>query len=109
MASKIVWFKYAVDKVLRSKLKLKTKYSKQEMLDLQGAADFVKKRIESGEPFMASRFGFFELAVMRMYEFGKKNKYQTVMDNVYNCAGFFPNDTSLGYKFNEVMKCPALV
>lgn len=104
MASKIIWFKYAVDKVLRSKLKLKTKYCKQEVLGLEDAATFVKERIESGEPFMASRFGFFELAVMRMYEFGKKNKYQTVMDNVYNCAGFFPNDTALGYQFNEVMK-----
>ena len=104
MASKIIWFKYAVDKVLRSKLKLKTKYCKQEVLGLEDAATFVKERIESGEPFMASRFGFFELAVMRMYEFGKKKKYQTVMDNVYNCAGFFPNDTDLGYQFNEVMK-----
>ena len=75
MASKIIWFKYAVDKVLRSKLKLKTKYCKQEVLGLEDAATFVKERIESGEPFMASRFGFFELAVMRMYEFGKKKKY----------------------------------
>ena len=45
MASKIIWFKYAVDKVLRSKLKLKTKYCKQEVLDLEDAAAFVKEKL----------------------------------------------------------------
>ena len=103
MASKIIWFRYAVDKVMRSKLGLKTKYSKQKMLGTNEASSLIKEKLSNGEPFMAGRFGFFELAVMRMYEFHKKNKYAKVMDNLYNCAGFFPNDTELGYKFTELM------
>ena len=106
MAKKITWFFYAVDYVLRKKIGIygkKKKYSKLPELSISEASDYIADGINSGKPFMAGRFGFFELAAMRMYEFGKKDKYEIVINNIYNCAGFFPNDISLGNRFNEVM------
>ena len=105
MASKVIWFIYAVDYSLRNKLPFyKTKYCKRKYLsDLEGS-NTITELLNSGRPFMAGRLGLFELAAMRMYEFGKKDKYKLVMDNIYNCAGFFPNDISLGNKFLELTK-----
>lgn len=104
MASKITWGLYAADFVFRKKLHIKMKYSKRDMLSVSEASHAIEEKLLSGKPFMAGRMGFFEQAVLRMYEFGKKDKYETVMNNIYNCAGFFPNDTNLGYRFTEVMK-----
>lgn len=105
MANKFVWFCYAVDYVLNNKLPFyKTKYCKREYTDNNIGSDRIAKLLDEGKPFMAGRMGLFEIAAMRMYEFNKKNKFQLVMNNIYNCAGFFPNDISLGYKFLELSK-----
>lgn len=105
--SKISWFIYAADNVLRQKLKFyknTVKYCKQDIKDADNASLILSEKILSGKPFAVGRFGLFELAAMRMFEFDKKDKYQLVMDNIYNCAGFFPNDINLGKRFNSVMK-----
>lgn len=102
MASKVTWFFYAVDYVFRKKLpvyKKNKKYCNVKVLDIKRSSDYLTEKINSGKPFVAGRIGLFELAAMRMYEFNKKDKYSLVMDNIYNCAGFFPNDISLGKKF----------
>ena len=107
MASKLVWLGYAIDFVLRSKIpfyKNNKRYSKTRLLDYNKASLELIDLINSGKPFAAGRMGLFELAAMRMYEFNKSDKYQLVMDNIYNCAGFFPNDISLGKKFTDVQK-----
>ena len=104
--NKLVWTIYAVDYVLRHKIKCYGKYKKYtkcQYLEDQQAGDELAKMIVSGQPLAAGRLGLFELAAMRMYEFGKKDKYKTVMDNIYNCAGFFPNDIALGEQFTKVM------
>lgn len=100
----ITWLYYAMMFVLRKKLHIKSKYSNNEMISHKEASNYIEEKLLSGEPFMAGRMGYFEQAVLRMYEFNKKKKYAIVMDNVYNCAGFFPNDTNLGYKFTDTMK-----
>ncbi len=105
MASKAVWFWYAVKYTLRKKVKWwydHTGYAKCPTLDNETASKKVIEALHSGKPFMAGRIGLFELAVMRMYEFGKKNKYELTMNNLYNCAGFFPNDILLGEEFLRV-------
>lgn len=104
MASKLIWTAYAINYVFRKKFHFKIKYCKRDMLSVSEASQAIEELLVSGKPFMAGRMGFFEQAVLRMYEFNKKNKYETVMENVYNCAGFFPNDTELGYRFTDVMK-----
>jgi len=37
-----------------------------------------------------------------MFEFERKSGYQKIMDQLYDCAGFFPNDISLGKRFLQV-------
>ena len=106
MAGKITWFFYAVDHVLRTKSKLykqKKSYCRRNFVENEEASVLLSEAILSGAPFMAGRYGLFEVAAMRMYEFKKKKKYSLVMDNIYNCAGFFPNDVNLGFRFLERM------
>lgn len=104
---KLIWFFYAVDYVLRQKIsfyKKHKRYCKKELQDYNQASESLAKAIQSEKPFAAGRLGLFELAAMRMYEFEKKKKYPLVMNNIYNCAGFFPNDIQLGNQFLETMK-----
>lgn len=106
----VTWFFYAVDYVLRQKsaqYRKRKKYCKQILLEDQKASEELGEWIEKGEPLAAGRLGLFELAVMRMYEFHKKKKYPLVMENLYNCAGFFPKDINLGEDFRKVM-CDSL-
>lgn len=105
--SRLTWLLYAADYVLRQKFPVyqkNKKYCKREVLDMYGASGALSDMIRGGEPFAVGRLGLFELAAMRMYEFGIKKKYSLVMNNIYNCAGFFPNDISYGYEFNDCMK-----
>lgn len=105
--NKAVWFFYAVDYTLRKKIPFydrTKKYCRREVLGAQQASDLLAGMLQGNEPFAAGRLGLFELAAMRMYEFGKKDKYPVVMDNIYNCAGFFPRDLSLGDRFTGVME-----
>ena len=104
---KAVRYCYAIDYTLRKKSNFyskKIKYVKRCMLDNEAAGKELSRLIESGQPFAAGRIGLFEMAAMRMYEFGIQKKYPLVMDNIYNCAGFFPNDINLGPQFLQVMK-----
>lgn len=104
--NRIIWYQYAVDYVLRGKIPVyrKKKYCKRDIQSEETVADILGQKLEEGKPFAAGRIGLFELAAMRMYEFNKKDKYALVMDNIYNCAGFFPNDITLGYKFLKLME-----
>lgn len=102
-----VWSAYAVDHTLRRKSAWYRKHKKfcgRNQLDNEAAGKALAERILSGNPLAAGRIGLFELAAMRMSEFGIEKKYRLVMDNIYNCAGFFPNDTALLALFLEEMK-----
>ena len=107
MAGKAEWLRRAVKHTLRKKssfFKSRLKYSKKHMVNTGEASERLAGLIRSGKPFMAGRIGFFEQAVMRMYEFKIKKKYALTMKNLYECAGFFPLDLSLGNAFTELMK-----
>lgn len=104
MANKLIWTLYAAEYVLRNKLSLKKPYCRRDYMTTKEASGKLEALLSREKPFMAGRIGLFEVAAMRMYEFNKSNKYSLVMDNIYNCAGFFPNDIDLGYKFLNVMK-----
>ncbi|MCR5210591.1 MAG: hypothetical protein K6C99_10305 [Lachnospiraceae bacterium] len=107
MKKRLVWGSYAARRILDEKLHIKTgkgKCAGRVVLDADEASDRIRDHLNSKEPFMAGRLGLFETAVMRMYEFEISKKYALTMDNLYNCAGFFPNDINLGGRFNEVMK-----
>lgn len=107
MKKTFTWFRYAVDYTARKKSKWYNqhkKYVKRNIIDNETASRRLAELIDSGQPLAAGRIGLFEMAAMRMYEFGIKKKYPVVMDNIYNCAGFFPNDTELGDQFLLIMK-----
>ena len=106
MANRVVWFSHAVKHTVRQKLPglgKHLKYCKRQMLNVEDASCAIEKAIVSGQPFMAGRVGLFEQAVMRMYEFHIRKKYALTMNNIYQCAGFFPNDTALGERFLQTM------
>ena len=103
---KAVRCSYAIDYLLRRKssfYKKKIKYVKRRMLDNEAASKELEDLIKSDKPFAAGRIGLSELAVMRMYEFKIKNKYDLVIDQIYNWSGFFPNDINLGPEFLSLM------
>lgn len=105
--SKIYRYIYAADFVLRKKsarYKKHVKYAKRHILNVEAVSRELGGLIQSKKPFAAGRIGMFEMAAMRMFEFGVKKQYPLVMDNIYNCAGFFPNDIMLGERFLSVMK-----
>lgn len=60
--------------------------------------------ITSGTPFMMGRFGAVELFNMRTDEFGLKSKTEKACRQLYTNAGFFPKDSSLLPRFNDIMK-----
>lgn len=102
-----VWFTYAVDHLLRQRscwYKKHKKYCRRNQMSNEDAGKALATGILSCKPLAAGRIGLFELAAMRMREFGIGKNYQTVMDNIYNCAGFFPNDITLLEPFLKEMK-----
>lgn len=103
---KLEWLLYGTDYVLRKKLKKKypIPYCKRQYLHCEEANNILYELIKSDQSFFAGRFGFFEMAAMRAYEFEHKDKYDIVMKQIYDCAGFFPYDISLGYDFLHEMK-----
>lgn len=100
------WFLYGTDYVLRNKCKgiYKIPYSHRRIYSLEEANQTVREKIQSGQPFFTGRFGLFELAAMRAYEFNNKDKYEIVIQQIYDCAGFFPKDLTLGERFLQEMK-----
>ncbi|MBR1472322.1 MAG: hypothetical protein IJ600_11860 [Lachnospiraceae bacterium] len=106
MAGRLVWFYHAVRYTLRQKIPFIGKHTKQcnrRMLGLEEGSRAIEAAILSGKPFMVGRLGGFELAVMRMYEFGIRKKYALTIHNAYMCAGFFPDDPSYAGQFTETM------
>lgn len=104
------YFSYALcvaDKKLRDRFGIYGKlipYCKGQYLDDITASRKLGETLKTSEPFAAGRMGLFETAIMRMYEYEREDKYQTLMDSLYNCSGFFPNDTSYAPRFIEIMK-----
>ncbi len=101
----VTWLAEAGKYTLRQKSTLLRKhipYCRHEILSTEKASDILYEALKGGEPFMAGRMGLFETAVMRMYAFKIRKKYPLVMHNLYECAGFFPEDTGLGEKFCQV-------
>lgn len=107
MKKAFIWALNAADYKLRQKNRWYSahkKYVKRRIITNEAASRELAERIILGQPLAAGRIGLFEMAAMRMYEFGIKKKYSLVMNNIYNCAGFFPNDIDLGDQFLSVMK-----
>ena len=79
-------------------------YVGKPFYDTDALNQYTANLIESGKPFMMGRFGAVELFNMRVTEFHLENKKAKACEQLFTCAGFFPNDTSLLPRFNDVMK-----
>ena len=105
---KLDWIRYGTDYVLRNKTENREKfilpYSKRRMVSFYEANDMLLACLQSDEKTFAGRLGFFELATMRNFEFHKNKNYDLCMEQLYNCAGFFPNESKYGEDFLNLMK-----
>lgn len=80
------------------------KYNGKDIMSKDDANIWIKQMIESGEPFMAARFGAFELLNMWTYEFNINDKKKAKRFNyLCNNAGFFPKNIDLLKKYTEIM------
>lgn len=79
-------------------------YAGKRFLSTEELNTRVAGLITDGTPFMMGRFGAVELFNMRTDEFHRRDKMEKACEQLYTCAGFFPNDTSLIPRFNELMK-----
>ena len=100
---------YLLKAIIRQKLNWepvskKPHYMGAECLDVRGMNDRIGQMIKSGKPFMISRFGGTELFAMRTVEFSRTDKMEKAIKNMDAWSGFFPADSKLLYKFNELMK-----
>ena len=100
---------YLLKSIIRKKLHLdpiaqKSHYMGVECLDARGMNDRIARMIKSGNPFMVTRFGGTELFAMRTVEFSRTDKMEKAIKNMDAWSGFFPADSKLLYKFNELMK-----
>lgn len=84
------------------------RYAGKNLLSADDSNLFIYNKILSGEPFMVCRWGGFELANVKKFDFpiyrpNNNNSAQTFGFLCQN-AGFFPEDRSLLSKFVEIMK-----
>lgn len=104
------YFSYALcvaDKKIRDKVNIYGRlvpYCKGSYYEDIDASKELAAMLGTSTPFAAGRLGLFETAIMRMYEYKREDKYQTLMDSLYNCAGFFPNDLTLMPRYIKLMK-----
>lgn len=56
-----------------------------------------------GTPFFAGRFGANELSAVKTFDFQVSGKYDTVMNHLTLCAGFFPKNNEAGNRFKNLM------
>lgn len=93
-------------KITKKKLAYQT-YAGRELMTLQETNDWIKAKIESGEPLMCARFGSNELQASWCYEksagVGRKKKSE-LLNKMKNNAGFFPKDEEHLKKFSLLMK-----
>lgn len=110
MANPFMWYLYGTKFILRNRLikKIKKKtvwpHYKCSFIEIDNASKVIMKELQSNKPFMAARIGFNEMSMLKAFDFHKNDKYEIVLKNMCDMAGFFPNDLSLGERFVECMQ-----
>ena len=97
-------YKRLTDKQLQSK-----HYCNTIVLDTNKGAQYLYKLILSEQPFMAARYGFNEIEAMAGTYYYLETKKSKKLDkiikkgNLFNGAGFFPEDKQLVIDFGKMM------
>lgn len=102
---KLDWLYSLVHTKMRSKLRLGVGHTVagRPVLSVEEAGESIYERIQSGEPFMACRFGSVELRLIADAEAVQIGLKKTVApdkwETLYYNAGFFPNDIQYAAPF----------
>ena len=80
------------------------RFAGKRVMDCNETQNAIRELIASGEPCCIARLGGNELFSMSCYEFGIDVKKEKAIDQLCTCGGFFPNDISLGHRYNACMK-----
>lgn len=78
-------------------------YAGKKILMPEEANQFIYEGLVGNKPFMACRFGSTELNAVGTYYFKRKDEYEKEIKHVCFYSGFFPEDTSLGEKFSDLL------
>lgn len=65
--------------------------------------EMIAQKIVDGQSFLAGRFGATELSAIKTFDFAIKSKYNTVMQQMTQWSGFFPQDERLLTEFKDLM------
>lgn len=78
----------------------------KRLLSVNETNNLIFQAIESGTPFFVGRFGQTEMnAVYHIlnYRFSGVDKRESAMQQLYNNAGFFPNDIKMAERYADLM------
>lgn len=100
-----LWFFRKVKRKLTGQKITLKKYGRNAIIDTQEANRLIKEKIESGEPFMAARFGSVELntIVRNEHKILIDPKSQEAFEMLVSNAGFFPKDGRFLPEYCKVM------
>lgn len=79
-------------------------FAGKRIMDCGETQKAIRELIASGKPCCIARLGGNELFSMSCYEFGIDIKKEKAIDQLCTWSGFFPNDTSLGHRYNACMR-----
>ena len=106
MNKPFVWAVYGARHKLRSssaKIRKLIPMCGRPLMRSPEASVLLKDKLCGNAPFLAGRMGLFETAAVRAQVFGREKNYGVVMKNIYECAGFFPEDTAYLKRFSDCM------
>lgn len=81
-----------------------TSYAGKRIRSTDEIHHLIGEKLLSGSPFMAGRYGYTEMFVMRTFQFKMKWNYDKAMKQLCLWSGFFPEKISMGYRFTEMMR-----
>ena len=102
LAAKIRAPKITHDKI-RGYLRDRTVIGKNAVQSAEAIHADLARRIRSGKPFFAGRFGAVELFGIRTFDFEIKTKYNKALLQMQTNAGFFPPTEESGKRFKDLM------
>lgn len=101
------WVYYWIKHLLRNMFSVKMNgsiYGGREFLEGVEANEYISEKIKSGLPFMTCRIGANESFSMRTFYFSHNKNMQKAIDQLCDCAGFFPKEINYGFPFVELMQ-----
>lgn len=89
---------------LREKDRVNGRYAGKPIVGEEAFFDGIREALTSKKPYMVGRFGAVEQFVMRAWEFNQTAKQDKACNQLYSCAGFFPEEKTLMPEFADTMK-----